>query len=81
MNFTNMYLFKVNPKAMFKVNARTAELTTSGKLNRSYNCTIWIEALIQNSAGSDQKPVLDLVSYRVVVWERDLHIQLPLKVQ
>ena len=43
------------------------ELTNSGEVNKSYNCTIQIEALIQNSAGSDQKLVVDLVPNCVVV--------------
>ena len=37
------------------------ELTNSGELNKSYNCAILNEALIQNIAESDQKLVLDLV--------------------
>ena len=43
------------------------ELTDSGELNKSYNCTIWNEALIQNSAENDQKLVLELVPNCVVV--------------
>ena len=43
------------------------ELTDSGELNKSYNCTIWNEALIQNSAENDQKLVLQLVPNCVVV--------------
>ena len=56
-------------------------MTNSGELNKSYNCTIWNEALIQNSAGSDQKLAYDLVPNCVVVWERALYMQLLLKVQ
>ena len=44
------------------------------KLNRSCNCIIWNEALIQNSVGNDQTLVLDLVPYLVVIWERALYM-------
>ena len=43
------------------------ELTNSGELNKTHNCIILNEALIQNSNGSDQKLVLDLVPNCVVV--------------
>ena len=57
------------------------QLTNSGGRNKSYDFTIWNETLIQKSAVSDQKLVLDLVPYCVVAWDRALYMQLLLKVQ
>ena len=54
-------VFNHASRAKVEVIATTTELTNEGEPDQIYNCTIWNEALIQKSAGSDQKLVLELI--------------------